>query len=142
MSRYVCVDASVAAKWVLPEVHSVAALDLRAACVRSQTTIAVPPHFPVEVVNIIRRRVVRGFLTHVEGRAALDRFVTFSVELVIPPLLYERAFDLAETFGLPAVYDAHYVVLAELLGRDLWTDDQRLPRAVGGKLSFVRWIGD
>jgi predicted nucleic acid-binding protein len=47
VSGYVGVDASVAAKWVLPEAYSAAALDLQAACVASRTTIAVPPHFPV-----------------------------------------------------------------------------------------------
>jgi predicted nucleic acid-binding protein len=36
----------------------------------------------------------------------------------------------------------HYIALAELLGATLWTADQRLLRALSGRLPFVRWIAD
>jgi predicted nucleic acid-binding protein len=142
MSGYLCVDASVAAKWVLPEVHREESLGLYETCYRSATTIAVPPHFPVEVVNILRRRVVRGHLGYDEGRDLLAQFTQFAVRLVIPPRLYERAFELAQTYRLSAVYDAHYVALADLLSCDLWTDDQRLLNALDKRLPFVKWIGE
>ena len=48
----------------------------------------------------------------------------------------------ADAFGLPAAYDSQYVALAQFLGCDLWTDDQRLLRDLAGRLSFVTWIGD
>jgi predicted nucleic acid-binding protein len=139
---YVCFDASVAAKWILPEQYSDRALDLYEVSYRASAIVAVPPHFPVEVTNIIRRRVVRGFLSYDEGREVLARFLQFAVRLLTPPRLYERAFELAEEHNLPAVYDAHYVAFAELLGCDLWTDDQRLLRNLGNKLSYVKSIGD
>jgi predicted nucleic acid-binding protein len=34
------------------------------------------------------------------------------------------------------------VALAQHLGCDLWTADQRILRAVGGRLPFVRYVGD
>ena len=49
---------------------------------------------------------------------------------------------LADALDLPATYDAHYLALAEHLGCELWTDDQRLIRHVATSLPFVRWIGD
>ncbi|MBI2955282.1 MAG: type II toxin-antitoxin system VapC family toxin [Chloroflexi bacterium] len=67
MSARVCVDASVAAKWLLPEAYSAEALALLQGCRSSNIANVVPPHFPGEVVNIIRRRVARGLLTHAEG---------------------------------------------------------------------------
>jgi predicted nucleic acid-binding protein len=48
------------------------------------------------------------------------------VEPVQPPGLYRAAFDLAERYGLPAIYDSTYVALAELRGCDFWTADLRL----------------
>ena len=39
-------------------------------------------------------------------------------------------------------YDAHYLALSQLLGREFWTADQRLLRQVQGALPFVRWLGD
>ncbi len=49
---------------------------------------------------------------------------------------------LADEHDLPAVYDAHDIALAELLGTTLWTAGQRLLRALGGRLAFVRSIAD
>lgn len=142
MTAYVCVDASVAAKWVLPEEYRDQALGLYEECQRASATIAVPPHLPIEVVNAIRRRVARRLISHAEGLDLVRTFTGFSVRLVIPPDLYEEAFNLAEAFNLPTVYDAHYVSLAKILGCDLWTADQGLLNALGDKLFFVRWIGD
>ncbi len=142
MSVCLCVDASVAAKWALPEEHRDEALRLYEVSYRSGTTIAVPPHFPVEVVNILRRRVAPGLLSYAEGNELLTQFFQSSVRLVIPAQLYERAFEIAHTYQLPAVYDAHYVALAEILACDLWTDDQRLLNTLDKKLPFVKWIGE
>lgn len=36
------------------------------------------------------------------------------------------ALDLAERLSLSATYDAHYLALAEWLGAEFWTADQRL----------------
>jgi len=140
VSPYLCVDASVAAKWVLPEEYSDQALALYRDCDQSNVVVAVPPHLPIEVINIIRRRVVRGLITHAEGQEILRTFTQFSVRLVIPPGLYEEAFNLADAFNLPAVYDAHYVALAKLLDCDLWTADERLLNTLGDKLPYVMWI--
>jgi len=53
-----------------------------------------------------------------------------------------QALALADALDLAATYDAHYLALAEHLGCELWTDDQRLMRRVASSLPFVRWIGD
>ena len=60
---YVCVDASVAAKWVLPEEHRDKALTLYEDCQRIDTVVVAPPHLPIEVTNVIRRRVARRLIT-------------------------------------------------------------------------------
>jgi predicted nucleic acid-binding protein len=76
-----------------------------------------------------------------EARALLAQFLALPIRLQAPETRYDRALVLADEHKLPAVYDAHYVALAELLGATLWTADQRLLRALGGRLPFVRWIG-
>lgn len=53
-----------------------------------------------------------------------------------------RAVELASDLGLPAVYDAHYLALAERMGCELWTADERLWNSVRTSLSWVRWIGE
>ena len=41
-----------------------------------------------------------------------------------------------------AVYDSHYLALAETLGCDLWTADERFYRAVSPVAPNVRWVGE
>ena len=69
-------------------------------------------------------------------------FLSLFITTPTPGNLYDRALQIADQFNLGAVYDAHYLALAQLLGCDLWTADQRLINTVSGKLPFVRWIGD
>ena len=49
---------------------------------------------------------------------------------------------MASRFGQGAVYDAHYLALAESLGCELWTADQRFHRAVDTSVKNVKWLGD
>ena len=46
------------------------------------------------------------------------------------------------TFARGAVYDAHYLALADILGCEYWTADERFYRAVLAACRNVRWIGE
>lgn len=138
----ICVDASVAAKWSFVEEYSGEARALLRLALEQQEPIIAPPLLPSEVANIIRQRLRQGQVRLDEARALLMQLLALPVALQVPESLYDRSLVLADQHNLPAVYDAQYVALAELLGATLWTADQRLLRALGGRLPFVRWIGD
>jgi predicted nucleic acid-binding protein len=144
----ICVDASIAAKWVFAEELQQEAEALYQETVASGERIVAPPLFPIEVTNIVRQRMRRAkrpgepILSLAEARQHLERFLSFSVELRLPPHLHKHALELAATHGLPAVYDAHYVALAQMIGCELWTADRNLVNTLQNKLPFVRWIGD
>ncbi len=144
----ICVDASLAAKWVFEEEHSQEARALYRDSLTASDRIVAPPLLPIEVTNIVRQRMRRvkpptqAPLSIAEAREALERFLALPVELELPRELHQAALELADARGLPAVYDAHYVALAQMLRCELWTADRNLAGAVQGKLPFVRWIGD
>jgi predicted nucleic acid-binding protein len=138
----ISVDASVALKWVLPEEYAAQALFLIDEALSGGQHVVAPPLLPIEVTNTIRQYVRRNDLLQIEAEALLDQFLAFPVTLTLPVDLHRQALQLAADFDLPAVYDAHYVALAQMLGATLWTDDRRLLRALHGTLSFVHWIGD
>lgn len=138
----ICVDSSVAVKWVFREEYSKQSLAIVRASARSGERIAGPALLPIEVTNAIRRRMLSEGLSLGEGRRLLGQFFSVPIILAAPEVFSERALAVADTYGLPAVYDAYYVALAQLLECDLWTNDQRLLRALGGGLPFVKWIGD
>jgi predicted nucleic acid-binding protein len=138
----ICIDSSVAAKWSFTEEHSFQARTLLRAALERQEPIVGPPLLPIEVANVIRQRLRQGRLELSEARALLAQFLAIPLSLQMPDTLYDRALVLADRHNLPAIYDAHYVALAELLGATLWTADQRLLAALGGSLQFVRSIAD
>ncbi|MDI3339929.1 MAG: type II toxin-antitoxin system VapC family toxin [Sphaerobacter sp.] len=138
----IVVDASVAVKWLFPEEHSEVALALASATVESGEPLMAPPLLPVEVANVLRRRMQTDGLSLAMALQLFARFSDLVVIISHPTDLSERALTLATTYQLPAVYDAHYVALAQHLGCPLWTGDLRLARTLQGQTSLIRWIGD
>jgi predicted nucleic acid-binding protein len=98
------------------------------------------PLLPGEVAHLIRQRLRRGQGQLDDARALPAQFLTLPIRLQAPEALYDRALVLADEHHLPAVCDAHDGALAGLLGATRWTAGRRLPRALDGRLPFVRWI--
>jgi len=139
----ICVDASIAIKWLLKEERSDRAVALYDATATANQPIVAPALLPLEVTNILRQRM-RGQdgISLIRATEHLAAFLAFPIEFHNPAGLHHEALVLADALGLPATYDALYLALAERLGCEVWTDDQRLLRQVAESLPFVRWIGD
>ena len=86
MSRYV-VDASVAAKWFVPEVHSDAALRL----FEGDHSLAVPDLFLSEFGNILWKKVRIRDLTREEASTRLELLLRAPVSLVESRRLLDAA---------------------------------------------------
>ena len=138
----ICVDASVAAKWLFAEQQSAQADELLLVALENRESIVAPPLLPGEVANIIRQRLRQGYLPLGDARALLAQFLAVPISIQTPETLFDRALVLADQYSLPAIYDAQYIAIAEILGATLWTADQRLLRDLGGQLPFVRSIVD
>ena len=139
----ICVDASLAVKWILKEEESDRARALYRAAVQASEPIVVPPLLPIEVTNILRQQTrARDGLSLVQAAALLDTFLRFSIEIRNPVGLHQQALALAAAHGLPATYDSHYLALAKHLGCDLWTADQRFLQRVRDTAPFVRSLRD
>jgi predicted nucleic acid-binding protein len=138
----IVLDASVAAKLVLTnEANADKAAALAQDCARRAEPLVAPPLLPSEVANVLRQRMRRASMPLSTARLLLADFLALSITLIAPADLYDRALRLADQYHLPAAYDAHYLALAQILGCDLWTDDQRLVSTLAGALTFVKWLG-
>lgn len=84
----------------------------------------VPEHFYVEVVGVIRHQtVVTATLSPVRADQAVDRLRRWHLrQAALAPMLQSAW---ARRHNMTAA-DAFYVMLAELLGASLLTDDHRL----------------
>ena len=104
----ICVDASLAMKWILPEPYSSEARAMYQASLRAAEQMVAPPLLPIEVTNVLRQRMRRPEpLSLGDARSRLQQFLTYPITLSAPPGLYESALALADAQNLPAAYDAH-----------------------------------
>lgn len=138
------VDASVALKWLLAEELSDRAEALLEDSLQAGTVLVGPPHLTGEVANALYRRIHRSqnSITQDEAEEALAKFLAIPIQIITSDDLYTRAFAFALQHGLSSLYDSLYVVLAELLGAQLWTDDRRLLNTIGQAAPWVRSIAD
>jgi predicted nucleic acid-binding protein len=139
----VVVDASVAVKWLVPEEDYTA--QARQLLADSMTIALVgPPQLFGEVGSVLyqRTRLRDDPLPLAEADRLLGQFLALQITLLAPPGLYERALVFGRQVGIRSYYDSLNVVLAQLLGTTLWTDDRDLLRDLGAAAPWVRWIRD
>ncbi len=98
---------------------------------------AAPTLLPYEVTNALHLYRRTGVLSEAAAREAQQTALDLPIELHGDAGLHRAALAVALRFALPAAYDAHYLALAERLGLDFWTADQRLARAVQLALPWV-----
>ena len=130
MSQYVCVDASLAAKWLLREHDRSLALQLRADIRGRGDEFIAPYHLPGEVASAIYKSAQTGKISPEVSRLTMARIIGLNIELINTPELPVRAYEIAATFRLKWIYDALYVALADVVGCDMWTADASLHAAV------------
>ena len=130
MNDQVVVDASLAFKWLVKEIHTDQANDPGRLWNSQGARIAAPYLMPVEATNALHRRVARGELTVEAATQRMRSLLSSGLELHQPPQLHRRALELASQLSHGAAYDAHYLALAETLGCELWTAESVMFRSV------------
>ncbi len=117
------VDASIAVKWVIPEV-----LSDRADRVRDgDEDVLAPDLLLVEVANALWRKTAAREITAREADDAFDLVRASGIDLRPTGPLVPRAMDVARRLGHP-VSDCVYLALAERERAALVTADHRLLR--------------
>jgi len=126
MTTYV-VDASVAVKWYVPEMHSAEAAKL----LDTANDLHVPDLVYAEFGNVLWKKVSRGELTRDEAADVLAEF------LAVPLITHESVAVLSHALGIAfdygrTVYDSLYLATANLLGCQAVIADDRLHNALQG----------
>ena len=133
----VVVDASVAVKWFVPEIHA----ERAAGLLDGRYELLAPDLILPESTNAILKKVGRGELTADEGRQIIAALRDAPVETTPTAALMAPAYEIAGRTGR-TVYDALYVALAVARECVFVTADARLAASLaGGPLgSHVRTI--
>jgi len=137
MSAYIVVDASFAIKWVFRESDSAEALALAYQWAQEGRIVIAPALFVYEITNIVRKQMKKAQLSLKDAQGILKEMyrrgpaIEFSV-LSDYQEMSLRSLEIAETWNLPAAYDAQYVALAEAFQCQLWTADAALWNTIQG----------
>jgi predicted nucleic acid-binding protein len=140
----VCIDASLALKWVLPEIYTNRAQEVLRNWLLEGVSLVAPTLFIYEIASALRNKVHRQVITLEEGFLALNlnQIRSGNIELIYRPELVEMGWAISERLGLPTAYDSFYLALAEHEGCEFWTADENLVnRLENNKIKWARWIG-
>jgi len=133
------VDASVAIKWFLPEIHSTAATGLLDA----QICLCAPDLIGPELGNTLWKKVRRAEITRDEAVEILGAFETLEIETYPSALMLAAAFEIATALER-TVYDSVYLALAVGLNCALVTADRKFYSSISDSAlaSHIQWVED
>lgn len=142
MNGWVVADSGIFIARVLQETFTPQAKALVNHWIAQNSQIAAPTLLHYEIVAAMRKWVHRGALTTPEAIKKRDILLAQPVQLMVDKKLLRRGFELATHFNRPTAYDSQYLAVAERLGCEFWTADERLFNALAQDLNWVKWIGN
>ena len=138
MSKYV-VDASVAIKWYVPEIHSVDADRL----LSGDTELLVPDLLWSEIGNILWKRILRADMTAEKSRTIIAAITSLPLRVMPAADLMEGALSVAVTTKR-SFYDSLYLYLAVSTDCQMVTADLKLFTALKNSpfAQHILWVED
>lgn len=133
------VDASVAAKWVLVEEYTDAALRL----LDVDFDLIGPDLLLLELASVLRKKARRDEITVEGGRLMLQAIRRAPLQLQPSDPLLEPAWEIASEFDR-GIYDCIYLALAAASGSRMVTADRKLINAIAGSrlAEHLLWVED
>jgi predicted nucleic acid-binding protein len=133
--RYI-LDSCVALKWILKEIDTDKALQLRDDFRNGIHELLAPDIFPVEVVHSITRAERQGRISQAEGLSSFQDIIALLPDLRSHLPLLPRAYSTSSAIRI-GVYDCLYVALAEREGCELVTSDEKLIKNLQAEFPFI-----
>jgi predicted nucleic acid-binding protein len=124
------VDASVAVKWVVPELGSDEAIALLGR------ELCAPSLWLAEAANALCKKCLRGEITEGEARIRAQDLADAPLEPIELPLLLPAAMRMAAELG-HSIYDCFYLAAALLRDTVLVTADRRFAAKAAGHPYFA-----
>jgi predicted nucleic acid-binding protein len=124
----IVIDASAAIEWMLQTPKS-AEIEARIFRKPGESPRLHAPHLlDVEVAQVLRKHVAKGFVSEGRGQTALEDFLQMPILRYPHDVLLPRVWELRKKL---TAYDAVYVALAEALEMPLLTCDAKVAGAPG-----------
>jgi len=141
LKKTLVVDANIAIKWFLPEIHS----DEARLILASKWELWAPDYIWAEFGNTLRRKIRLEEVTVEEAEGILKDFMRFPIQTHGSKLLLNSAWGLAKNSGA-TIYDSLYLALATSRECSLVTADNKFYQAIKScketANSRIVWVED
>jgi len=117
-------------------------MDIWDGLLRRGDQLLGPPLLFIEVTSVLREKLIQRQITSQEAESAFSTFQLLPIARAWPQELHTKAWEIAKALNQRKAYDAHYLALAEIEGCELWTADRRLYNAVGGRMTWLKLVGE
>ena len=133
------VDASVAIKWFLPEIHGEAALRL----LEGQYALRVPDLIFSEFGNVLWKRFRKGQISRKEAIVTIEALLALPLQVESSQSLIPAALEIACS-AHRTVYDSLYLAVAIVHQCRVVTADSKLHNALkkGALSAHLLWVED
>lgn len=133
------VDASIAVKWFVPELHAISANRL----LYENFELFAPDLIFPEFGNVLWKKWRRGEVTAASAYGIIKDFRQMAMKCYNSQLFVGKAWRISERFGR-SFYDSLYIALAKAQACPLVTADRKLYNALknGSLKKHVLWVED
>lgn len=135
MTKTIVIDASVVAKWLLPdEQDNAAAGRIKEDLVDRTLLVAVPVFIFYEVNNLLKSAALSSRIDIQKAVEAYEGFLNLELSVYSSKEILKNTLDKAFKLDISS-YDASYIALAEYLQIPFYTADEKLI-----KKSESKWV--
>lgn len=133
MNKSLVIDASVAAKWLLPDEQDFTAKLIKDEFAKRAISIYIPALLFYEVNNLLKSAALAKRIKSKETSRVYEAFLDLDFNVYWSKQILKDALKIALKLNLSS-YDAAYVALAEDLQIPFYTADGRLVKQASNKL--------
>ncbi len=133
MNKSIIIDASVIAKWLLPDEEDFVANIIKEAFASRAISVSVPILIFYEVNNLLKSAVLSGRIDVKRAVSLYEAFLDFDFIICSSKPLLKATLRKAVELNISS-YDASYVALAETLEVPFYTADEKLVKKASSNL--------
>jgi len=136
----ICVDASLILRLIMPGDRKESITKLWRSWRTEGREFIAPALIFYELTNALHQYARHGIISDEEAQQILHNISKLNISLIENKYIHHQALKIAQTMGLKATYDAHYLAVAQHANAEFWTADSRLVKQVSQDWPWVHGI--
>jgi predicted nucleic acid-binding protein len=142
VSKVLYLDTSVIISYLVPDEDEPAADALVWEAISGTARLVAPAFMWAEVGSVLRKKLRMGLLTPEQAQGCYEDFCDLPIDYINKESIRVRAWEMAQQYGMPTLYDAAFLACAETESAQFWTADTVLLKQLSPRPSFVHQLAE